>query len=79
MTVKQLIEILQQIEDQNLRVVIKGYERGYDDVEFPEGVPLTIDVALNVNPQWYYGNHERVSPKHHQYGDHVEIVKAVLI
>jgi hypothetical protein len=78
MTVKQLIEILSQIEDQNLRVVLKGYERGYDDIEFPDGTPLTIDVALNVNPQWYYGNHERVSPQH-QYGKHIEVVKAVLI
>ena len=79
MTVKELISILSQIEDQNLRVVIKGYERGYDDIEFPDNTPLIIDLALNVNPQWYYGNHERVSPQHHQYGDEVEIVKAVFI
>ena len=79
MTVKELISILSQIEDQNLRVVSKGYERGYEDIEFPDNTPLTIDIALNVNPQWYYGNHERVSPQHHQYGDHVEVVKAILI
>jgi hypothetical protein len=79
MTVKELIKILSQIEDQDLRVVIKGYERGYDDIKFPENTPLVIDLALNVNPQWYYGNHERVSPENHQYGDQVKIVKAVLI
>jgi hypothetical protein len=79
MTVKELIDVLSTIEDQNLRVVIKGYERGYEDIEFPDNTPLTIDIALNVNPQWYYGNHERVSPAHHQYGDHVKVVKAVLI
>jgi len=79
MTVKQLIEILQQIQDQDTMVMIKGYERGYDDIQFPEGAPLAIDVALNVNPQWYYGNHERVSPEHHQYGDPVEVVKVIVI
>lgn len=78
MTVKQLIEILSQLEDQEMRVVLKGYESGYDDVEFPNNQPLTIDIALNVNPEWYYGNHERVSPKH-QYGEKVEVVKAILI
>ena len=79
MTVKQLIEILSQIEDQNLRVISKGYEGGYDDITFPDNTPLIIDIALDVNPEWYYGNHERVSPQHHQYGDHIEVVKAVLI
>ena len=79
MTVKELISILSQIEDQDLRVVTMGYEGGYDDIEFPDNIPLTLDIALNVNPQWYYGNHERVSPQHHQYGDHVEVVKAILI
>lgn len=79
MTVKELIKILSQIEDQDLRVVIKGYERGYDDIKFPENTPLVIDLALNVNPEWWYGNHERVSPEHHQYGSHIKVVKAVLI
>jgi hypothetical protein len=79
MTVKELISILSQIENQNLRVVLKSYERGYDDIEFPENTPLTIDIALDVNPAWYYGNHERVSPENHQYGAEVKIVKAILI
>ena len=79
MTVKELISILSQIQDQDLRVVIKGYESGYDDIEFPKNIPLIIDLALNVNPEWYYGNHERVSPENHQYGAEVEVIKAVLI
>ena len=78
MTVKQLIQVLSRIEDQDTRVVLKGYESGYDDIEFPNNIPLTIDLALNVNPEWYYGNHERVSPQH-QYGEQVEVVKAILI
>jgi hypothetical protein len=79
MTVKELISILSQIEDQDLRVVSKGYEGGYDDIRFPENTPLTIDIALDVNSDWYYGNHEMVSPENHQYGTEVEVVKAVLI
>jgi hypothetical protein len=79
MTVKELIQILSQIEDQDLRVVTMGYESGYDDIEFSENTPLIIDLALNVNPEWYYGNHERVSPENHQYGTDVKIVKVILI
>jgi hypothetical protein len=79
MTVKQLIEILSQIENQDLRVVTAGYEGGYDDIAFLDNTPLVIDLALNVNPAWYYGNHERVSPENHQYGAEVKIVKAILI
>ena len=79
MTVKQLIQILSQIEDQDLRVVTIGYGGGYDDIEFPENTPLIIDLALNVNPELYYGNHKRVSPEHHQYGADVKVVKAILI
>lgn len=79
MTVRELIEVLNKIEDQDLRVVTMGYEGGYDDIEFPDNTPLTIDIALNVNPQWYYGNHERVSPENHQYGADVKVIKAILI
>jgi hypothetical protein len=79
MTVQELIDILSTIEDKNLRVVSKGYEGGYDDIEFPDNTPLTIDIALNVNPEWWFGDHERISLKHHQYGTEIEVVKAVLI
>jgi hypothetical protein len=79
MTVKQLIEILSQIEDQNLRVISKGYEGGYDDITFPDNTPLIIDIALDVNPEWWFGDHEKVSLKHHQYGKNVEVVKAIII
>ena len=82
MTVKELIEILSQIEDKDLRVVIKGYEGGYDDLVFTDDTPLIFDLALNVNPEWWYGDHAKASPEHHQYGidgTKVKIVKAVLI
>jgi hypothetical protein len=79
MTVKELINVLSKIEDKNLRVVSKGYEGGYDDLIFPDDIPITMDLALNVNPEWWYGDHARISLKHHTYDADVEIVKAILI
>lgn len=53
MTVKELIEYLQTI-DPELRVFVKGYEAGYNDVN-------TInheDMVLDMNIVWYYGKHD---------------------
>ena len=82
MTVKELISILSQIEDQDLRVVSKGYEGGYDDLVFTDNTPLILDIALNVNPEWWYGDHAKASPEHRQYGidgTKVKVVKAIVI
>ena len=79
MTVQELINILSTIEDKTLRVVSKGYEGGYDDLAFPDNTPITMDLALNVNPEWWYGDHARISLEHHTYDADVEIVKAILI
>ena len=79
MNVKELIETLSKL-DPELRVVTKGYERGYDDIEWPvnQDSPLIINLGLNVNPEWYYGNHEMVS-EDHQYGPEIKIVKAIVL
>jgi hypothetical protein len=79
MTIKELIETLSTL-DPNLRVVTLGYEGGYDDIEWPVGKdsPNVINLALHVNPAWYYGNHERVS-EDHQYGADIEVVKAIVL
>lgn len=79
MTIKELIETLSKL-DPELRVVTRGYEGGYDDVEWPTGkdVPNIINIALHVNPAWYYGNHEMVS-ENHQFGPEIEIVKAIVL
>jgi len=55
MTVKQLIEALSKIEDQEAWVMTSGYEGGYNDVMNIN--PAPIDMALDVNEQWYYGSH----------------------
>ena len=75
MTVKELIQILQQIEDQEVRVMVKGYERGIDDPE--NTIPAIINVALDVNEEWWNGSHEVVS-EDHTYEDK-EIVQAIVL
>ena len=53
MTVKELIEYLQTI-DPELRVFVKGYEAGYNDVNAINHE----DMVLNMNNIWYYGKHD---------------------
>jgi hypothetical protein len=60
MTVKQLIEQLQQL-DPNLHVFTAGYEGGYNDVYVGE----EMEIALDVHEEWYYGKHEDASTEYH--------------
>lgn len=64
MKVKELIEQLQGF-DPELMVVRPGYEGGVTEVEYATGVLL----ALNVNQEWYYGEHEVVRSEG-LYSDH---------
>ena len=57
MTVKELIEKLQQL-DENLQVYCGGDEGGYTSVQ---EVSDPEEFILNVNTQWYYGEHENAS------------------
>ena len=52
MTVSELIEELQK-HSGNIRVVIRGYEDGVDDIEKIKVVKL----KLGSNKEWYYGKH----------------------
>ncbi len=60
MTVKELIEQLQQL-DPDLHVFTSGYEGGYNDVYVGE----EMEIALNVHDEWYYGKHEDASTEYH--------------
>jgi hypothetical protein len=73
MTVAELIEKLSTIEDQDAIVMTSGYEGGFCDIENLNLKP--VDMALNVNTEWYYGAHERVEDARGKY----EIVKAIII
>jgi len=55
MTVKELIEQLQQL-DPELRVFVQGYEGGYNDAG---PISDTVEIALDYHKgTWYYGSHE---------------------
>lgn len=56
MTVQELIEALQDIEDKTQRVVVRGYEAGVDEVAYFE----EINIKLNYYDVWYYGQHVQV-------------------
>ena len=77
MTVKQLITILSTIKDQDTLVMVKGYEGGYNDVEAINIDP--IDVALDVNDQWYYGRHETVGDVLMEARQQFQIAKAIIL
>jgi len=55
MTVAEVIEALQEF-DPKTRVLVNGYEGGYDDIAISEVIP----VVLNVHREWYYGKHDEV-------------------
>ena len=52
MTIQQLIEKLQQYPPE-MRVIISGYENGYNDISMFEKKEIAIDVLT----EWYYGQH----------------------
>ncbi len=57
MTVKELQEALEKVEDKDMLVVTSASgEGGYDDV----ANLVIIDIALNVHNNGYEGKHENV-------------------
>jgi hypothetical protein len=52
-TVKELIQDLQKF-DENTIVSIAGYEGGFKDI----GGSYEKELYLNVNTEWYYGEHD---------------------
>ena len=55
MTVAELIDLLSSYPG-DLRVVVDGYEDGFDDLN-PELIGA-IELALNHNEHWFLGRHE---------------------
>lgn len=61
MTVRELIEKLSQIKDQEVKVMVKGYEGGIDDAIIrtnESNTPEIYTIERNVNNTWYMGRHE---------------------
>lgn len=72
MEVSELINFLSKFEP-STRVMVRGYERGYDDLKDVK----EKDVVLNVNNEWWYGKHEILDrvPK----GNNKETIKAIIL
>ena len=83
MTVRELIERLSKIEDQEVMVMVRGYEGGYNDIVIGNGIeditPAIIHVALDVNTEWYYGKHERVDDIDRRYLEEFTVGKAIIL
>jgi hypothetical protein len=77
MTVRQLIEQLSTIENQDVFIMTPGYEGGYNDVDNIN--TLQVDIALNVNTEWYYGTHERAEMLMYEDREKFQIVKAIIL
>jgi hypothetical protein len=57
MTVKELINRLQQIPNQEMKVVVNGYEGGFDDIK--ESKPII--VYEKIDHKWWDGKYEQSS------------------
>lgn len=75
MKVSQLIEELQKI-DPETEVFVKGYEGGYDTIGKISDV---MDMALDVNKEWYYGAHQKAKKVEVEKVDRYRIVKGIII
>ena len=60
MNVNQLIKRLQMYPP-DLRVVVRGYEGGYNDVDTFEN----LKIVLDYHSAWYYGKHEDANTKYY--------------
>lgn len=54
MTVRELVELLQRYPD-DMRVVVNGYEQGYDDLSPPQ--ISVVGVALDIGVCDWEGKH----------------------
>lgn len=59
MLIRELMEDLSQL-DPDLRVVVAGYEGGFNDIQQIK----TCTLRLNVHSDWYYGSHADVADQH---------------
>ena len=71
MNVDQLIKRLQMYPP-DLRVVVRGYEAGYNDVDTFEN----LKIVLDYHSELYYGKHEDVESL---YGNNAEKLKTTAV
>ncbi len=74
MTVKELVELLEKYPD-DLRVVVNGYEDGYDDIS-PKRI-FTRKIQLDAGTHDWEGQHGEPLPANES-TDEVKIVEALV-
>ena len=75
MTVKELVELLGKYPD-DLRVVVNGYEDGYDDLSL-ERISI-IQIQLNTQIHDWEGQHSDFYGSEKEITDDAEIVEALV-
>lgn len=76
MTVKELIRLLQECPS-DMRVVVNGYEEGYDDLS-PEQVSV-VRVLLNTGTESWQGRHGDPRDVPEQSPDRADAVDALVL
>ena len=75
MTVKELVELLRKYPD-DLRVVVNGYEDGFDDVS-PERISV-IKIQLDTQTYDWEGQHSDFHGSETEITDNAKIVEALV-
>ena len=75
MTVKELTELLERYPD-DLRVVVNGYEDGYDDIA-PERISVK-KIQLDTKTHDWEGQHSGFYDSEKETTDNAEIVEALV-
>ncbi|MDE2715781.1 MAG: hypothetical protein OXI33_02055 [Chloroflexota bacterium] len=76
MTVNELIKLLSAYPD-DLRVVVNGYEDGFDDLS-PDRLSI-VKIALNTSTESYLGKHGYWYPEIEGKQKGVEMVEALVL
>ncbi len=59
MTAKELINLLQE-QPPEIKVVVRGYEDGYNDIQQLK----TLKLRKDINAKWYYGEYFQDDSEH---------------
>ena len=76
MTTKELIHRLEQFPPE-LRVVVNGYEEGYDDLS-PDQLSV-VDIALNIGKHRWQGMHGDLTGFTRRKPEDAEVVEALVL
>ena len=76
MKVRDLIELLKDYPE-DMRVVVNGYEQGYDDLSPPQ--ISVISIALDIGTEDWEGQHGDADQRHPDPQQATTVTKALLL